>query len=134
MKFCKLALLLCLVAAGFPAVAQSSGMRLSIPFDFLVAGKLFPAGQYRVVPVWKTTQVSWRIINEKNEQTSVNVITDAIESPVKPHHRSMVFRQSGGVYQMVEFWPMEHYGRTMPWSSLKRTFVADSQQVEVAAQ
>lgn len=134
MKFCKLALLLSLVAAGFPAVAQSAAMQVNVPFDFVVAGKLFPAGQYTVAKAQKTTEISWRIRNDNNDKVSAIIMTGSVESSATEHHRSMVFLQSGGVYQLVQFWPEEHSGRKMPASSLKPTFVADSKQVEVAAQ
>jgi hypothetical protein len=133
MRFSKLALLLCLVAGGFPAIAQTTVMRVNVPFDFIVAGKLFPAGQYSVAKVQKTTDVTWRIMNDKNNSAAVIVMTGPVESSETEHHRSMVFLENGGVYQLVQFWPLEHYGRKMPASSLKPTFVADSKQVEVAA-
>ncbi len=125
--------LLLVVAACLPAVAQAP-MRVNIPFDFIAAGKLLPAGHYMVVPVWKDTQKAWRISNE-NDKFSVSMITNAVESPVKPHHRSLVFLQNGGRNVLVEFWPEEHSGRAAPWSSVKQTFVADaSKHVEIAAQ
>jgi hypothetical protein len=132
MKFWKVALILSLLAAGLPAIAQTAGMQVTVPFDFVASGKLLPAGHYTVVQVWKNTQTAWRIRNEKNE--GILLTTDEVDSPVKSHHRGLVFLRSGGVYQLVQFWPWEHSGRNMRWSSVKQTLVADSNQVEVAAQ
>jgi hypothetical protein len=132
MKFCKVVLVLFLLMAGVPAIAQTAGMQVTVPFDFVVSGKLLPAGHYTVVQVWKNTQTAWRIRNDKGEGPMVT--TDQVDSPVKSHHRSLVFIRSGGVYQLVAFWPWEHSGRNMQWSSVKQTLVADSDQVEIAAQ
>jgi hypothetical protein len=134
MKFCKLTLLLCLVAANFPALAQTAAIKINVPFDFVVAGKLYPAGHYTVVKLQRTTEVSWRIMNDSDARASVIVMTDPVESSATEHHRSMVFLQSGGVYQLMQFWPQEHFGRQMPWSSVKPTLVADSKRVEVGGQ
>jgi hypothetical protein len=44
-----LGLLAGLVAA--PLFANPGGMRAKVPFDFVVAGKIFPAGEYRIIAV-----------------------------------------------------------------------------------
>jgi hypothetical protein len=135
MTFGKVSLFLVLVVAVcLPAVAQSPAMRVNIPFDFIAAGKVLPAGHYMVMPVWNNSQKAWRISNE-NEKFSVSMITNAVESPLNPHHRSLVFLQSGGRNLLVEFWPESHSGRSVPKSGVKQTFVADAgKQVEVAAE
>jgi hypothetical protein len=135
MKFGKVSLFLVLVvAACLPAAAQSPEMRVNIPFDFIAAGKLLPAGHYMVMPVWKDSQKVWRISNE-NDKVSVSLITNAVESPNNSHNRSLVFVRSSGPNLLVEVWPQAHYGRGVPKSSVKQTLVADAgNQVEVAAE
>jgi hypothetical protein len=36
------------LAAGFSAYAQTGGIRVSVPFNFYVASKVFPTGEYTV--------------------------------------------------------------------------------------
>lgn len=38
----------CFLAAGFSVYSQTGDIRVSVPFDFYVASKAFPAGDYRV--------------------------------------------------------------------------------------
>jgi hypothetical protein len=135
MKLWKLSLFMVLVvAACLPAAAQSPVMRVNIPFDFIADGKLLPAGHYMVLPVWQGSQKAWRISNE-NDKFSVSMITNAVESPSHPHHRSLVFLEAGGPKLLVELWPEAHSGRGVPKSTVKQTLVAGAgKQVEVAAE
>jgi hypothetical protein len=79
-------------------------------------------------------QKAWRISNE-NDKFSVSMITNAVESPNHPHHRSLVFLEAGGPKLLVELWPEAHSGRGVPKSTVKQTLVAGAgKQVEVAAE
>jgi hypothetical protein len=136
MKFGKFFVCLALLAAAcVPALSQNTKMGASIPFDFVVDGKLMPAGHYTVVPVWTHALNAWRIYNDSNN-ASVTIMTNEAESPVSSHNRGLVFLQTGGQKVLVEFWTGQHSGRDMEWSSVKGNFVADNgnKKVEIAAQ
>ena len=136
MKLGKMFLFAALLAvACVSAFGQSTTMRVNVPFDFVVDGKLMPAGHYMVVPVWKDALKAWRITNDSNN-ASVTMLTNEAESPVQSHNRGLVFLQTGGQKVLVEFWTGQHTGRDMPWSSVKPTFVADNgnKRLEIAAQ
>jgi hypothetical protein len=82
MKFFKVSLFFALlVAVCFPAVAQT-GVRAEIPFNFMVAGKNLPAGQYKVEPAWPADHSTWRIYND---HASVVVLTNWDQSPQTAH-------------------------------------------------
>ena len=132
MKFCKISLfLVLLVAVCLPAVAQSV-VRLNIPFNFIAAGKILPAGHYSVVPVFKDNHAAWRI---SNDHDCAVVLTNPVESPQTEHGPSLVFLQAGGAFSLVEIWDMGHLGREVVRSNVKQTLVAQGgKYVEIGAE
>ncbi len=124
MKFCKVSLFLALlVAVCLPVVAQTkTQMRLDIPFNFMVAGKSLPAGQYMVTPVFASDNTAWRICSY---DACATVLTHEEESPRTAHHRSMVFLRTGQGYALVQFWPQEHLGRDLAMPKVEHTLMAE---------
>jgi hypothetical protein len=133
MKFCKVSLFLALlVAVCLPAAAQTEGLRLNIPFDFIVAGKSLPAGHYTVVPVFTNSSVTWCV---SGEHASVMVNTNLVQSTQSAHNLSLVFLQSDGTYSLAQIWDQEHSGRELLRSKQKQTMVAQGgKYVEVGAE
>jgi hypothetical protein len=66
-----------------------------IPFDFVVAGKQMPAGDYRVQRVWKNSEAALLIQSEDGRNTAM-VLTNA--SNREPKRAELSFRRSGGSY------------------------------------
>lgn len=133
MKFSKLTLSLALLlAVCLPAAAQGQTLRLNVPFDFVVAGKTLPAGQYDVKRVSTADNITWAI---DGDHSSIRFTTLRVESPKTPHAPSLVFLQGGGRYSLVQIWDEEHSGRELPRSHVKQTLVADQGKfVAVGAQ
>jgi len=132
MKFCKVGLFLALlVAFCLPAVAQT-GVQLDVPFNFIAAGKILPAGHYTVVPVFTDDRAVWRI---SNDQASVMVLTNLVESPQTAHGHSLVFLQAGGAYSLVQIWDAGYFGRDVVRSNVRQTLVAQGDKyVEIGAE
>jgi hypothetical protein len=134
MRFCKASLFCALfVAVCLPAVAQTTaGVRLDIPFNFVASGKTMPAGHYTVAPVFDTNRTLWRI---DNGHDTVLSFTNWIQSPQHSHRPSLVFRQSGGNYSLVQFWTAEHFGQDLVNPKTKQMVVAEgSKYLEIAAE
>jgi len=105
---------------------------VDIPFNFIAAGKILPAGHYSVVPVFREDRAAWRI---SNDQASALVLTNSVESPRTEHGRSLVFLQAGGAFSLVEIWDMGHLGREVLRSNVKQTLVAQGgKYVEIGAE
>jgi hypothetical protein len=133
MKLCKVSLFLALlVAVCLPAVAQT-GMGVNIPFDFVAAGQVLPAGHYTVARAFSSDHaILWRIYND---HSSVNVITQPVGSVQTAHRPSLIFIQAGGAYSLVEFWLSQHSGRALPQSKMNQSLVAEGgKYVEVGTE
>src|SRR5258707_1018496 len=105
MKLCKVNLFFALlVTVCLSGVAQSQ-IRLNVPFDFSVGSKSMPAGHYRVVRVDDNDQSAWRL---SNEQGSVIMLTNPVDSPNRAHPPSLVFLNAGDRYFLVQIWDSEH--------------------------
>jgi hypothetical protein len=132
MKFCKVGLFFALFGAiCFSASAQTTKMRVDIPFNFMVSGKALPAGQYVVEPAFRSDGTAWRIYNDHDFAT---VLTHAETSPVNEHRRSLVFLRTTEGYALVQFWPTAKLGRDLTAPKVEHTLMADRDKyVEVAS-
>jgi hypothetical protein len=131
MKSYKVSLFLfLLLAICLPAVAQ---VQLDIPFNFSAAGKSLPAGHYQVAQVFAMNQAAWSI---SNEHGSAIFLTNSVESPRSAHRSSLVFLAAGGTYTLVQFWPMENFGREVILKArVKTTILAQGgKYVEIGAE
>ena len=108
------------VMAGLclPVAAQTQRLRLEIPFNFAVAGKMLPAGRYEVKRVWNADSIMWTI---QGEQASTRIATTSIESPRVSHSPGLMFIESGGTYSLAEIWESEHSGQEVPRPGTKST-------------
>ena len=125
MKFCKAGFLLALLAAVcLPAVAQDQ-IQLSVPFHFFAAGKALPAGHYRVEPLFDENLAAWRLVNNNGQVTVV--LTNSVQSLKTEHPPSLIFRNTGAAYSLVQIWTTEHFGRDLPLrEKVKTTLIAET--------
>jgi hypothetical protein len=80
-----------LVAVTPPAVAQAT-LQANIPFNFTVACKSLPAGQYRVARVFEMNQTVWRVSNWRG--AGAMILTNPVESVVPIHPVGYFLRQA----------------------------------------
>jgi hypothetical protein len=140
MKFYRVSLFLVLVVlVCLPGVTQAQ-IRFDIPFNFSAAGKTLSAGHYKVAEASSASQSAWVISNGRG--SSVMTLTNSLESPLKTHKPSLVFRVTGDSYSLVQIWPSEHEGRDLlPRSTVTTKILSDGSKgvepakyVEIAAE
>ena len=92
------------LAAVTPAFAQMPGteIRAMIPFDFMVRGKLLPAGKYDVKRIFDSPE-GLMIQNEATHQTEV-FETDPVDAQRTPTKARLVFHRYGDDYFLDEIW------------------------------
>jgi hypothetical protein len=135
MKFCKIGLFFALVVAVcLPAVGQNV-MRVDIPFNFIAAGKSLPAGQYRVARSSLPSSCAWYITDG---HTGTIMVTSLAEPSQTVHQYSLIFRQAGGTYSLLQIWNGGS-GRDVPQQKVKQTLVSqgdskDVKYVEIGAE
>jgi hypothetical protein len=121
-----------LVAVCLTGVAQSQ-IRLTVPFDFSVGGKSLPAGHYKVARVDDNNQAAWRI---SNDQGSVMVLTNSVDSPNKSHPPSLIFVNARDRYFLIQIWASEHSGQDLLLKPKVTTIILakGSKYVEIGAE
>jgi hypothetical protein len=108
---------LLLVAAasllGTAARAQDFGVRATVPFDFVVHGKVYPAGQYTILPALEGTR-ALSIRSEDGNGTKI-VMSDLCASTEPARQTKLVFSRAGDSYFLHEIWiEGRDYGRSFP--------------------
>jgi hypothetical protein len=88
---------------GWAAANAAPSTSFRIPFDFVIAGKTLPAGEYVVErsTLFSATGLSIRSV-DKN--AGVYVLTAAVESNERPDDSKLVFNRYGDRYFLSEFW------------------------------
>ena len=118
--------LLCAVvlATAFVSVQAQSleyRIRVNIPFDFSIAGKKLPAGNYsigRVTPNSDNTILSIRDANGRAKETPLSMPVESLD--VKDQ-ATLVFHRYGDEYFLYQVWSAgETTGRQFPKSSAER--------------
>jgi hypothetical protein len=89
------ALLAIMTVSAYAQVGRH--VSVHIPFDFVVAGKQMPAGDYRVRRVWKDSEAALIIQSEDGRSTAM-VLTNA--SNREPKRAELSFRQHGESYYL----------------------------------
>jgi len=86
-----------LIAAAAPLVAQTSRMTTNIPFEFTVAGKTMPAGEYEV---WKAPNSAMIVLRGIDHRTSA--LSLAMGGPITSSNPAadsrLIFNRYGNQY------------------------------------
>lgn len=100
--FTALVLLAALVATSASA-RTSRSLVVNIPFDFTVAGKLLPAGQYQLE---RSTQASTEGLSLRNVDgnAGVFVLTSTLQSNERQSQSRLVFKRYKDQYFLSQFW------------------------------
>ena len=118
-----------LLSVAAPAFSQEF-MRVQVPFAFSVGKEACPAGSYVVTSANLT---NYRISSSETGKTA-NIVTGALESPLKSHPASLVFANVGGQYHLMEIWYDRHLGHaSLEASSLRKQIIASTPRVEILA-
>src|SRR3982751_211371 len=84
--------------------AQSNtNIIVTVPFDFKIAGKTLPAGEYIVR---RSTQMSAEgvMIRRTDSRAAVFVLTKSAQTGARPEDSQMVFHRYGSQYFLSQVW------------------------------
>jgi len=86
-----------LVAAAAPLAAQISKLTATVPFEFVVAGRTMPAGEYEV---WKSPTSSMIVLRGLNQR--ISALSIAMGDPVTSRNPAadtrLIFNRYGDQY------------------------------------
>lgn len=97
-----LSLLLLLAVASAHAQSAKS-IVVTIPFDFNVAGKMLPAGEYIVRRATQNTNEGWQI-SRKDGRAGVFVLTMSIQTGAVNENSRLVFNRYDDQYFLSQVW------------------------------
>ena len=113
---------LLVLLAAVPAQAQLPGVpiRVTIPFDFNVRGKILPAGKYEIRRIGDEPD-GLLVYNLTNHQHAV-FESEPVETSRTPRRGEVVFHEYGDTYFLAQIWTGgEETGReVIPSSNEKR--------------
>jgi hypothetical protein len=115
-----LSLLFLLTAAS--AHAQSANnMSVAVPFDFNVAGKMLPAGEYIVRRATQNTDEGWQVLR-KDGRAGAFVLTTAIRARAVSENSRLIFNRYDDKYFLSQVWTAgNNYGRGLSKSGRERS-------------
>lgn len=125
-----------LLALSLVATAQAQmpgvPIRATIPFDFMVRGRTFPAGSYWIERISDDPSgLVLRNINDKHEHIVFE--TESVEGRREPRHNVLVFNRYGDEYFLSEVMTAgEQSGRELAPSHAERALrreMAKNQEV-----
>jgi len=110
---------LLLALATVSTHAQSTNSIVTVPFDFKVAGKTLPAGEYIVR---RSTQDSTEglLIQRTDSRASAFVLTKSVQAGAKQEASKLVFHRYGNQYFLSQVWTLG-YGRELFMSGKERS-------------
>ena len=99
--------LISIAALSASAKAQTLGNRLkaNIPFDFMVAGKKFAAGQYSIVRANQSAGDLVLSINSADNRSRVIPVTIPVDALNAREKATLVFHRYGDEYFLAQIWP-----------------------------
>jgi len=106
-----------LATAVVSANAQSTAVKANIPFEFIVADKMLPAGTYSVTTV-NAARDALRIQSADGKNSAMR-----LSGPTEQKNKSrarMVFHRYGHNYFLAEVWNGESTGRELAKSKQER--------------
>ena len=112
------------IATVATAQAQSPShrLRVNVPFDFMLADKTYPAGEYVISRVAEYSGDNAILIRSVIGHTSVMRLTSAVISLTPTEHAMLVFHRYGDQHFLVQIWPAgSSTGRALPKSRTERS-------------
>ena len=88
-----------------PASAQTADKRIktTIPFDFVFAGKTFPAGDYTIV----TEEPNVLLLRDSQHGAVAVALTRTVESTVPVSTATLRFYNSGDTHVLMQVWQQD---------------------------
>lgn len=113
---------LVILAATATHAQTSNEQTANIPFAFTVAGKAFPAGEYRITRLNPQSDKAALAIKSSDGSISKVVLTTPVQSSATHERAKLVFSQYGEQYFLSQVWtPADNTGLALPQSRVERT-------------
>ncbi len=94
--------LVILMGASSLYAQRTDKVKIDVPFDFVVAGETFSAGDYKLVRISDNSQL-YRIQGRNTDQVAI-IYAIPVPTNKRPNEKSRaVFRLNGQQYQLAEF-------------------------------
>jgi len=129
--FASILLVAAALLLGSAAQAQDLRVKASIPFDFVLGDKIYPAGVYMVqrAPIGDGSVVTLRDVESQKVR---NAITNACTAPKTPEATTLVFDKLGEQYFLRQIWVAGNTsGREFPTSKSETRMAANYEKSEV---
>jgi hypothetical protein len=113
------------------ASAQKTEFNVSVPFDFIVNGSSFPAGEY----TFQSVGVQGKVLSIRgvNSQTQGTIVSNDRRASEPSQQTKLVFHRYGNQYFLAEVWLRGNdMGRTVPECPLEKEVATTSSMREVA--
>jgi len=113
------------------ASAQKTELKANVPFDFIVNGSTFPAGEYSFRSVDTLGKVL--SIRSVNSQTQGMIVSSDTRSSAPSQQTKLVFHRYGNQYFLAEVWLQgDDMGRDVPECPLEKEAATNSPMRKVA--
>jgi len=95
-------LLLGVLALGSTAQAQRTErtIKANIPFDFVVAGEIFPPGRYSVALIGSV----WLELRDSDGRTLATILTRSVQASAAPNQPKLRFEEENGRHVLSQVW------------------------------
>jgi hypothetical protein len=95
----------------------TSKLNANIPFDFIVADKKLPAGEYSIVRAKVGSGDSVILISSTDQRANIFSLTNPVSVSKPKDKGSLVFHRYGDQYFLFQVWPAgANTGRVLPKS------------------
>jgi len=113
------------------ASAQKTELKANVPFDFIVNGSTFPAGEYSFRSVDTLGKVL--SIRSVNSQTQGMIVSSDTRSSAPSQQAKLVFHRYGNQYFLAEVWLQgNNMGHAVAKCPLEKEVATTSRMREVA--
>jgi hypothetical protein len=110
--------------------AQGTKVHATIPFDFVVGDRAYPAGEYFLRPMDRNSTIIQ--IENEGEITAGLVLSNVCTSTVPSAKTKLVFRRSGENYFLYQVWVEGHAsGREFPRSRTEMRLAQNHEKSEL---
>ncbi|HET7214276.1 MAG TPA: hypothetical protein VFL79_11845, partial [Terriglobia bacterium] len=109
---------------GMPGLAQLTGTRFNIPFNFQVGQYQLPAGEYRISAVSDKALLISRLDGTAG---IVAMTSTPLENPTKSGHAQLAFASYGEKHFLSQAWLNREFGRELPKSAQEAEYARIAQ-------
>jgi hypothetical protein len=115
-----MALIAILATASSTSAQSNYGIRITVPFDFTIGDKSYPAGQYTV----GSSLDLIRVRSTDDKRTAFVTSTIRIGTAVDEHRSQLEFNRYGDRYFLHAVW-LGPLGRQLPKDKIERELIRD---------